>query len=65
MLTVLAATLGRVPTSVMRSKLAGAAQLLAQVAAEAKDQVRPARHGACARIKAQGRGGYGDRCAAE
>ena len=42
MLTVLAATLGRVPTSVMRAKLGGALQLLAQVAFRATEQVEGA-----------------------
>jgi hypothetical protein len=39
MLTVLAATLGRVPTAVMRSKLGGASALLAAVLGEAGGQV--------------------------
>jgi uncharacterized membrane protein len=40
MLTVLAATLGRVPTSVMRAKLAAALQVLSSVVEAARDQVR-------------------------
>ncbi|KIY94702.1 hypothetical protein MNEG_13261 [Monoraphidium neglectum] len=38
MLTVLAATLGRVPTSVMRAKLAAALQVLSSVVEAARDQ---------------------------
>ena len=40
MLSVLAATLGRVPTSVLRSKFAGAAALLGQIVQETQQQVR-------------------------
>lgn len=40
MLTVLSATLGRVPTAVMRAKFGGAVQLLSQVVRESKEQVR-------------------------
>lgn len=45
MLTVLAATLGRVPNAVMRAKLSGAAGLLAQVVSEGREQT-PAVKGA-------------------
>jgi len=38
MLTVLAATLGRVPTSVMRAKFGGAVGLLADVVRDAREQ---------------------------